>query len=77
MEVSVGIQFSARELKLETNESAEHVRNLVQQAFQNQDKLLWLVDKNGKQVAVPLDKLAYVEVDAEASDKKVGFGRND
>lgn len=73
MDVAIGIQFAFRELNVETEQSSETVKGLIDKAFQDGEKVLWLTDKRGKQVAIPLEKLAYIEVGADASDKRVGF----
>jgi hypothetical protein len=36
--------------------------------------ILWLTDRKGRQVGVPVAKVAYVEVDPPASPRQVGFG---
>jgi hypothetical protein len=36
--------------------------------------VLWLTDRKGRRVGVPVVKVAYVEVGAPASDRRVGFG---
>ena len=36
--------------------------------------ILWLTDRKGRQVGVPVGKVAYVEVDPPTSDRRVGFG---
>ncbi len=73
MEVVIGVQFSSRELRLELADEPEKVTELVEQAFSEGHKLLWVTDKGGRRVAVPTDKIAYVEVDAGKADKQVGF----
>ena len=73
MEIVIGVEFSAKELRLEVDLGPEEVRKLVDDAFAEQRKLLWLNDSKGRQVCVPLDKLAYVEMEAEDSRKHVGF----
>jgi hypothetical protein len=35
--------------------------------------MLWLTDRKGRRVGVPSAKLAYVEIGAEASERRVGF----
>ncbi|MEI7746629.1 MAG: DUF3107 family protein, partial [Actinomycetota bacterium] len=39
------------------------------------DGVLWLTDRKGREVAVPIAKLAYIEVGAPSSDRRVGFGQ--
>ena len=36
--------------------------------------MLWLTDVRGRQVGVPADRIAYVDVGAAGSDNPVGFG---
>ena len=36
--------------------------------------ILWLTDRKGRQVGVPVAKVAYVELDPPTSDRRVGFG---
>ena len=73
MEVAIGIQHSPRELRVETNASAQEVREMVEGAFADGQRLLWLTDTKGKQIAIPTDKLAYVEVGADREHIHVGF----
>ena len=36
--------------------------------------MLWLTDAKGRKVGIPSDKVAYVEIDADGTAKRVGFG---
>jgi hypothetical protein len=42
--------------------------------LQTGDGVLWLTDRKGRRVGVPVVKVAYVEVGAPSSDRRVGFG---
>lgn len=77
MEVVIGVEFSARDLRVETDGSAADLRKAIEAAYSSDEKLLWLEDSKGKLVCVPLAKLTYVEIDTEASDKQVGFTRSE
>jgi hypothetical protein len=74
MEVRIGVVYTARELSIETDDTAEKVSEVIERALANGDKLLWLTDTKGRRVGVPTDKIAYVEVAADAGGRKVGFG---
>lgn len=65
------MQFAARELVLESTQSAQDVERTVAEALSS--GLLTLVDEKGRRVIVPADKLAYVEI-AESEGRRVGFG---
>ena len=74
MEVRIGVVYTARELTIETDETAEQVSSAVENALSNGNALLWLTDSKGRRVGVPTDKIAFVEVAADAGGRKVGFG---
>ncbi|MGN6089411.1 MAG: DUF3107 domain-containing protein [Actinomycetales bacterium] len=73
MEVKIGVQYAPREIVIESTQSSEEVAGLVQQAFEGSAKVLSLTDDKGRQVIVPTDKLAYVEI-GEPEVRRVGFG---
>ena len=36
--------------------------------------MLWLTDRKGRQVGVPVAKVAYVEIGSPSADRRIGFG---
>jgi hypothetical protein len=74
MEIRIGVVYTARELTVETEESVDSVTATIESAISNGDSLLWLTDTKGRRIGVPVDKIAYVEVAADAGGRKVGFG---
>lgn len=72
MEVKIGVQFAARELVVESAQSAAEVEKAVTEALTGKSGILSLVDEKGRRVVVPADKLAYVEI-AESEQRRVGF----
>ena len=73
MEVKIGVQYAARELVLESAQTADQVEKAVADALKADLGMLALVDEKGRRVLVPADKLAYVEI-AESETRRVGFG---
>lgn len=73
MEVKIGVQFSSRELTLESAQTPDEVAKAVDAALKGDGGVLTLVDDKGRRVLVPADKLAYVEI-AESEVRRVGFG---
>lgn len=71
MEVKIGVQNSARELVLETDESAEGVERLLTDAVAAGGVLV-LTDTKGRKVIVPAPGIAYVEVGGGVAGQ-VGF----
>lgn len=72
MEVKIGVKGAARELSLESDQTPEDVTAAVRAALADGGVLV-LADAKGKQVLVPVDKLAYIEI-GESADRRVGFG---
>ncbi len=46
----------------------------IEAALSKAEGVLWLTDRRGRRVAVPVAKVAYIEVGAPVSDRRVGFG---
>ena len=76
MDVRIGVTYSAKELDLEVPEgtSAEDVREQVESALADDDNVLWLTDRRGRQVGVPVSKVAYVEIGSPHDERRIGFG---
>ena len=74
MEVKIGVVYSPKELTIELDGKVDEVTKTVEAAMSGKDPVLWLVDKKGRRVGVPTDKVAYVEIGEEDSAKRVGFG---
>jgi DNA-binding MurR/RpiR family transcriptional regulator len=73
VEVKIGVQQALRELLLESAQSADEVLAAVSEALEGGAKLLSLTDDRGRQLIVPTDKIAYVEI-GEPEARRVGFG---
>jgi hypothetical protein len=76
MDIRIGVTHSPRELELELAEDTEReaFRQQVDDAVAQESGVLWLTDQKGRQVAVPADKIAYVELGAPGDDHRIGFG---
>lgn len=71
MEITIGIRQVARELTLETTQSADEVTAAVEKALAG--SILDLTDNRGRRVVVPSEAIGYIEIGAEES-RRVGFG---
>ncbi len=76
MDVRIGVTYSAKELDLEVGEdtSAEQLRAQVESALSEDAGVLWLTDRKGRQVGVPVSKVAYVEIGSPHEERRIGFG---
>jgi hypothetical protein len=76
VDVRIGVTYSAKELDLEVPEgtSAEDLRKQVESALAEDDNVLWLMDRKGRQIGVPASKVAYVEIGSPHEERRIGFG---
>ena len=77
MDVRIGVTYSPKELDLELADDADAaaVRAEVETALAGGNTaVLWLTDRRGRQVGVPVEKIAYVEIGAPGPDRRIGFG---
>jgi hypothetical protein len=76
VDVRIGIVQSVKELNVELPDDADRDKVLadIEASLAKEGAILWLTDRKGRQVGVPAGKIAYVEVDAPATDRRVGFG---
>lgn len=72
MEVRIGVQQSARDIVLESAQSPDDVAGAVRAALAD-GGLLTLEDEKGRQVLVPAERIAFVEI-SPATSRRVGFG---
>lgn len=72
MEIKIGVQDTAREVSLDSNDTSESVLAAVDAALTS-GGILTLVDDRGRTVIVPAAKIAYVEIGANTKGR-VGFG---
>ncbi len=75
MDVRIGVTQAPRELSLELADDTDRdaLKAQIEQAMAG-DQVLWLTDRRGRQVAIPVAKLAYVEVGPPDGDRRIGFG---
>jgi hypothetical protein len=75
VDVRIGIVQTAKELEVELGDETDRDKVLQDiEAALGGDSVLWLTDRRGRRVGVPVAKVAYVEVGAPASERRVGFG---
>ncbi len=76
MDVRIGIVQSAKELDVELPEDTDVDKTLaeIEKALVKEAAILWLTDRKGRKVGVPSAKVAYIEIDAPSTGRRVGFG---
>ena len=75
MEVRIGVTYTAKEIEVELGDGADRdaIVGQVESALGGDGGMLWLTDKRGRQVGVPADKVAYVEIGSPNDERRVGF----
>ena len=75
MDVRIGVSQTAKELDVELPEGAdaEAIKADLDQAIKD-GTTLWLTDRKGRQVGVPAEKVAYIEVGRPDDGRRIGFG---
>ncbi len=73
MEVKVGVKGAPRELGIDVTLTPDELTAAIKAVLVGEESILVLADDKGRQILVPADKLAYVEI-GEPVERKVGFG---
>ncbi len=76
MDVRIGITHTPKEIEVEMPDDVERDQVVadIEKLLKTGDGVLWLTDRKGRRVGVPVVKVAYVEVGAPTSERRVGFG---
>lgn len=75
MDVRIGVTYSSKELELAMADDSDPdaLREQIEKAVSSGD-MLWLTDRRGRQIGIPVDKLAYVDVGSPELSRRIGFG---
>ena len=77
MDLRIGVTNAPKEITVELADDTDvdALRADVDRVIGGEEgAMLWLTDIRGRQVGVPADRIAYVDVGAAGSDNPVGFG---
>ncbi len=76
MDVRIGVTQAPREINVEMDDGIdrEQLKADVAAALADDDAVLWLTDKRGRDIGIPSSKVAYVEIGTADNDRKIGFG---
>jgi Protein of unknown function (DUF3107) len=75
MDVRIGIVQSMKELDVELGEDVDRAALEADiTAALSSGSVLWLTDRRGRRVAIPSERIAYVEFGGTEGGRRVGFG---
>ena len=75
MDVRIGVTYTPKEIEVEVSDDTDRDQLIktIEDAVSSDGRMLWLTDRRGRSVGVPSSKLAYVEIGADAGERRVGF----
>jgi hypothetical protein len=76
VDVRIGVLHTVKEIDIELPADADRakIKKAIDEALSDDDKTLWLSDRNGRDIAIPSSKIGYVELGGPDSARHVGFG---
>ncbi len=76
MDVRIGVTYSPKELDLDLGDDVDRhaLKKIIEDALSDDDGVLWMTDKRGREVAIPSSKVAYVELGSPEDERRIGFG---
>jgi hypothetical protein len=76
LDIRIGVTQSVKEVVVELDDDTDTaaLKSQVEKAMGDDDAVLWLTDKKGREVAVLGEKISYVEIGVPKTDSAVGFG---
>ena len=75
MEIRIGVTYTPKEIEIDLADdvSGDQLVEQISASVGEEGSMLWLTDKKGRRVGIPTAKLAYIEIGAPRSDRRVGF----
>jgi hypothetical protein len=76
VDVRIGVTYSAKEIDIELGDDADRaeLRSRIDDALANAEGILWLTDRRGRDVGIPSEKIAYIEIGSSDMERRIGFG---
>jgi Protein of unknown function (DUF3107) len=75
MEIRIGVVHTPKELSVELEGTADEIVATIDKALSDGTAIFWVTDTKGRRIGVPTARIAYIEVDEDGANKRVGFGR--
>ncbi len=74
MDVRIGVSQTAKEIEVELADGSDpaEIKAALDAALIS-GSTWWITDKKGRQVGVPAEKLAYVEIGSPDEVRRIGF----
>jgi hypothetical protein len=75
MEVIFGVQARDGTIRAQVpDDKVDDLRKQVEKAVSGDEPtMLWVTDKEGREIGIPSDKIAFVEFGSDKTSRQVGF----
>jgi hypothetical protein len=75
VDVRIGVTYSPREIELQMADDTDRaeLKSRVESVLGADEGVLWLQDRKGREVGVPAEKIAYVELGSATESRPMGF----
>jgi len=74
VDVRIGVTYTAKEIEVDLPDDVDAASLKADVAKALSDGTpLWLTDRKGRQVGVPAEKVAFVEIGRPDADRRIGF----
>lgn len=76
VDIRIGVIHTPKEIEVEVADDSDRDRLMkdIDSTLSRPEAVLWLTDRRGRRVGVPVARVAYVEVGVASEDRRVGFG---
>jgi Protein of unknown function (DUF3107) len=75
LDIRIGVSRTAKELEIELPDDADADKITAEiEGAIGAGSMVWVTDRRGRRVGVPAREVAWVELGAPDSDRRIGFG---
>jgi hypothetical protein len=75
VKVRIGVADSAKTIEIDVDDMKSFKKAVVDSV--KSGEIAWFTDSKGREVGVPAGRISYVEIEADDSARRVGFGPAD
>tara|TARA_B100001559_G_scaffold180098_1_gene150753 strand:- start:237 stop:467 length:231 start_codon:yes stop_codon:yes gene_type:complete len=75
VDIRIGVSDTPKEITVELSDKTDlkKLKKDIDSALSQETTLFWFTDIKGRQVGIPTNKIAYVDIGAAGSGNPVGF----
>ena len=75
MIIRIGVRDTVKELEIDLADAdRDDLKSRIEAAIGGDPAVLWLTDRHGRDVGVPSERIAYVDLGESGSGPRIGFG---